>query len=56
MKLDEAGTTIVQVARSETNAAYGHRIVRLKDGRTVERQGRGGMSASHQAAPASGRA
>jgi len=31
-KLNEAGTTIVQVTHSETNAAYGNRIVRLKDG------------------------
>jgi ABC-type lipoprotein export system ATPase subunit len=31
-KLNQAGTTIVQVTHSETNAAYGNRIVRLKDG------------------------
>jgi len=31
-KLNAAGTTIVQVTHSETNAGYGHRIVRLKDG------------------------
>ena len=31
-KLNDAGTTIVQVTHSETNAAYGHRIVRLRDG------------------------
>jgi len=31
-KLNKAGTTIVQVTHSETNAAYGNRIVRLKDG------------------------
>jgi len=31
-KLNEAGTTIVQVTHSETNAGYGNRIVRLKDG------------------------
>jgi ABC-type lipoprotein export system ATPase subunit len=31
-KLNEAGTTIVQVTHSETNAAYGNRIIRLKDG------------------------
>ncbi len=30
--LNEEGTTIVQVTHSETNAAYGNRIVRLKDG------------------------
>jgi putative ABC transport system ATP-binding protein len=31
-KLNQAGTTIVQVTHSETNAAYGNRVVRLKDG------------------------
>jgi ABC-type lipoprotein export system ATPase subunit len=31
-KLNAAGTTIVQVTHSETNAAYGNRIVRLRDG------------------------
>lgn len=31
-RLNEEGTTIVQVTHSETNAAYGHRIVRLEDG------------------------
>ena len=31
-KLNGEGTTIVQVTHSETNAAYGNRIIRLKDG------------------------
>jgi ABC-type lipoprotein export system ATPase subunit len=31
-KLNEEGTTIVQVTHSETNATYGNRIVRLEDG------------------------
>ncbi len=31
-KLNDEGTTIVQVTHSETNAAYGHRIIKLKDG------------------------
>jgi putative ABC transport system ATP-binding protein len=31
-QLNEQGTTIVQVTHSETNAAYGHRIVDLLDG------------------------
>jgi len=31
-KLNEAGTTIVQVTHSEVNATYGHRVIRLKDG------------------------
>jgi ABC-type lipoprotein export system ATPase subunit len=35
-KLNEQGTTIVQVTHSETNAAYGHRIIKLKDGWMVK--------------------
>ncbi len=31
-KLNSEGTTIVQVTHSETNAAYGHRIIKLQDG------------------------
>ena len=31
-KLNDEGTTIVQVTHSETNAAYGHRIIQLRDG------------------------
>ena len=31
-KLNEAGTTIIQVTHSEKNAAYGNRIIQLKDG------------------------
>ena len=31
-KLNQAGTTIVQVTHSEVNATYGHRVIRLKDG------------------------
>ncbi|MBI3415454.1 MAG: ABC transporter ATP-binding protein [Verrucomicrobia bacterium] len=31
-KLNGEGTTIVQVTHSEANAAYGNRVVRLKDG------------------------
>jgi ABC-type lipoprotein export system ATPase subunit len=34
-KLNAEGTTIVQVTHSETNAAYGSRIVRLRDGWVV---------------------
>ena len=38
-RLNEAGTTIVQVTHSEENAAYGDRIIDLKDGWIVgERQ------------------
>ncbi len=35
-KLNEAGTTIVQVTHSETNASYGGRIIRLRDGWVVD--------------------
>jgi ABC-type lipoprotein export system ATPase subunit len=35
-RLNEAGTTIVQVTHSETNAGYGRRVVRLRDGWMVE--------------------
>jgi ABC-type lipoprotein export system ATPase subunit len=31
-KLNQQGTTIVQVTHSDTNAAYGHRTIHLKDG------------------------
>lgn len=31
-KLNDEGTTIIQVTHSEANAAYGHRIIRLADG------------------------
>jgi len=31
-RLNNEGTTIIQVTHSETNAAYGHRIIKLQDG------------------------
>jgi ABC-type lipoprotein export system ATPase subunit len=31
-KLNDAGTTIVQVTHSEANAAYGNRVIELRDG------------------------
>ena len=31
-KLNDEGTTIIQVTHSEANAAYGNRIIRLQDG------------------------
>jgi ABC-type lipoprotein export system ATPase subunit len=34
-KLNDEGTTIVQVTHSEANAAYGHRVVQLADGWVV---------------------
>ena len=35
-RLNQAGTTIVQVTHSEENARFGHRIIRLKDGWVVD--------------------
>ena len=35
-RLNAEGVTIVQVTHSETNAAYGHRVVRLRDGWIVD--------------------
>ena len=35
-QLNQNGTTIVQVTHSEANAAYGNRIIRLKDGWMVK--------------------
>src|SRR5947209_15716201 len=34
-RLNDAGTTIIQVTHSERNASYGHRIIQLKDGWVV---------------------
>jgi putative ABC transport system ATP-binding protein len=31
-KLNEAGTTIIQVTHSEANAAFGHRVIKIVDG------------------------
>ncbi len=36
VKLNQAGTTIVQVTHSETNATYGGRVIRLRDGWLVD--------------------
>jgi ABC-type lipoprotein export system ATPase subunit len=35
-RLNEGGTTIVQVTHSEANAAYGRRVIKLKDGWVVD--------------------
>ena len=35
-KLNETGTTVIQVTHSEANAAYGTRIIQLRDGWVVE--------------------
>ena len=40
-KLNEEGTTIIQVTHSEANAAYGHRIINLQDGWVVGSDGAG---------------
>jgi putative ABC transport system ATP-binding protein len=34
-KLNQQGTTIIQVTHSEANAAYSHRVIQLKDGWVV---------------------
>jgi ABC-type lipoprotein export system ATPase subunit len=41
-KLNDEGTTIVQVTHSEANAAYGDRVVQLADGWIVGAGGPGG--------------
>jgi putative ABC transport system ATP-binding protein len=38
-RLNEAGTTIIQVTHSERNAAHGNRIVQLKDGWIASEEG-----------------
>jgi ABC-type lipoprotein export system ATPase subunit len=35
-RLNDAGTTIIQVTHSEVNASYGRRLIKLKDGWIVE--------------------
>jgi ABC-type lipoprotein export system ATPase subunit len=35
-RLNEEGVTIIQVTHSEVNAAFGHRIIRLRDGWLVD--------------------
>jgi putative ABC transport system ATP-binding protein len=35
-RLNAAGTTIIQVTHSETNAAYGDRVIQLADGWVVK--------------------
>ena len=45
-RLNDAGTTIIQVTHSERNAAYGHRIIQLKDGWVVDETTTADASAS----------
>lgn len=35
-RINEAGSTIIQVTHSEENATYGNRVIQLKDGELVE--------------------
>jgi putative ABC transport system ATP-binding protein len=35
-KLNQQGTTIIQVTHSESNASFGNRIIQLKDGWIVD--------------------
>ncbi len=35
-RLNDAGTTVIQVTHSEVNAGYGRRVIKLKDGWVVE--------------------
>jgi len=37
-RLNDAGTTIIQVTHSERNATFGHRIIQLKDGWVVSEE------------------
>ena len=34
-RLNDEGTTIIQVTHSELNASFGHRIIKLRDGWVV---------------------
>jgi putative ABC transport system ATP-binding protein len=55
VKLNEAGTTIIQVTHSDVNAAYGHRIVRLRDGWVVGQETRDSTGAFRAAGAAEAR-
>jgi ABC-type lipoprotein export system ATPase subunit len=50
-RLNDAGTTIIQVTHSERNASYGNRIIQLKDGWVVSDNTTAGaqVGASHPA-------
>ena len=45
-RLNEAGTTIIQVTHSERNASYGSRIIQLKDGWVVSETATAGARAA----------
>jgi putative ABC transport system ATP-binding protein len=55
VRLNEQGTTIIQVTHSETNAAYGRRIVRLRDGWIVGEEKRDTGGVFQAAGPAEAR-
>jgi putative ABC transport system ATP-binding protein len=46
-KLNEQGTTIIQVTHSEANAAYGHRVVNLLDGWVVSEDANASVGAAN---------
>ncbi|WP_419807050.1 ABC transporter ATP-binding protein [Terriglobus sp.] len=46
--LNEAGTTILQVSHSESNAAYGTRVIEMRDGWITEDRANGSGSTSAQ--------
>ncbi len=50
-RLNDAGTTIIQVTHSERNASYGNRIIQLKDGWVVSDNATAGaqVGAAHPA-------
>jgi putative ABC transport system ATP-binding protein len=47
-ELNQQGTTIVQVTHSETNAAYGSRIIELRDGWIVKDSGNASVAVSQE--------
>src|SRR5580698_3326415 len=50
-QLNEQGTTIVQVTHSETNAAYGHRVIEVRDGWMTMDSANPGLVAGSNVAP-----
>lgn len=49
-RLNDAGTTIIQVTHSERNATFGHRVINLKDGWIVDETRPVGTTAIPEAA------
>src|SRR6201996_901405 len=50
-ELNEQGTTIVQVTHSEANAAYGHRVIEVRDGWMTMDSANPGLVAGSNVAP-----